>query len=234
MTPATHSMRVSIIIPTLNEAANIAAAIDRAWQTKPHEVIVADGGSQDETVILAEQQATTVVVGPAGRGPQLNQGANAATGDILLFLHADNWLATSGVQQIVAQFENDPHKHIEAFKQRINADGLAYRLLERGNAARVRHLGVAYGDQGIFCRRSLFDELGGFPKEPLMEDLLLMKRLPLYAWPVLLPGPLHVSPRRWKQHGIIRQTLRNWQLVASLHLGVSPDRLARRYTPHKT
>ena len=115
------------------------------------------------------------------------------------------------------------------FQQRIDASGFGYRALEFGNALRVRTAGWAYGDQGIFVRRSVFEQAGGFPDVPLMEDLLLMKRLRGLGEFRLLPQRIHVSPRRWQQSGIVRQTLRNWSFVALTHLGVSPDRLVRHY-----
>ena len=115
------------------------------------------------------------------------------------------------------------------FQQRIEADGWAYRWLERGNAWRVRWLGMAYGDQGIFIRRSVFERLGRFPDVKLMEDVLLMKRLRGAGRFVLLPERLLVSARRWQRHGIVRQTLRNWMLLTFATCGVSPSCLARFY-----
>jgi len=109
--------------------------------------------------------------------------------------------------------------------------GIAYRLLERGNAVRAARLGLPYGDQGIFLRRSLFDRVGGFAEVAIMEDLLLMKRVRRLTRPVLLRGPLYVSARRWQRNGVVRQTARNWLLVAALHLGAKPERLAAWYRP---
>ena len=119
-----------------------------------------------------------------------------------------------------------------AFSQRIDAGGLAFRLLEWGNARRARWLGLPYGDQAIFVRREAFFAAGGFPDVPLMEDVLLMQRLRRRAWPLLLPGPVHVSARRWQRHGVVRQTIRNWALLAAFASGISPERLARYYRRH--
>jgi hypothetical protein len=154
-----------------------------------------------------------------------------ANGETLLFLHADNWLAPSVGEQMRRTFAHKGLLHV-AFRQRIEASGCKYRLLENGNAARVRLLGLPYGDQGIAVRAETFWRLGGFPPVPIMEDLQLMRKLRAWAWPALLEGPIYVNPRRWQQRGVVGQTLRNWSLVAAHTLGVSPAQLARFYPPH--
>ena len=221
-------MAVSIIMPTLNEAAIVAHAVGDALSLGPHELIVADGGSSDETIALAEAAGAKVIVAPPGRARQQNAAARVASGDVLLFLHADTRLPADGVRQIERALA-DPHVSCGAFRQSIDAAGWLYRLLERGNAWRVAHRGLPYGDQGIFVRRKCFDAVGGFPDLKLMEDVFLMRRLRRKTRPVLLSGPLHVSPRRWQRHGVVGQTLRNWSLLAAARLGIHPDRLARFY-----
>jgi len=225
-------VNVSIIIPTLNEENRIGQAVEWAWANGPHEVLVVDGGSRDETVAVAERQGARVIGGMRGRASQQNLGAREATGDVLLFLHADNLLEPDGVHQIARVLEN-PAVLGGAFRQQIAAPGLLYRLLERGNALRARVFGLPYGDQGIFLRREVFECLGGFPEVSLMEDLLLMRKLRRRSRPVLLPGPLRVSPRRWQRYGVVRQTARNWSLLAAERLGVSPSSLSRFYPPHR-
>lgn len=224
-------MKVSIIIPTLNEAAIISESLQRAWALGPHEVIVVDGGSQDDTVPLARKSASRVVQTRRGRAFQQNAGAQAAAGDALLFLHADNWLPPAAMEQILDALR-DRRVKVGAFWQQVESPGLAFRLLERGNAYRVARWGLAYGDQGIFIRRVVFEACGGFPDVALMEDLYLLKRLKRETWPVLLPGPLYVSPRRWRRNGVLRQTALNWLLLTAARLGVAPDRLAAYYVPH--
>jgi len=224
-------MTVSIIIPTLNEAALVAHAVAHAWETSPHEVLVADGGSDDGTTDAALAAGAVVVEAPRGRASQQNTAARRATGDVLLFLHADTWLAADGVRQI-EQALTDPNVECGAFRQRIGAEGRLYRWLERGNGWRAAHRGLPYGDQGIFVRRGVFEESGGFPELRLMEDLMFMKRLRRQSRPVLLVGPLYVSARRWQRYGVVRQTARNWLLLSAAKFGVHPDRLAGHYPSH--
>jgi rSAM/selenodomain-associated transferase 2 len=225
------SLRISIVIPALNEQQMIQRAVERAWAAAPDEVIVVDGGSRDDTAELAARQGARVVRSSRGRAVQLNTGAACSRGDVLLFLHADNWIEPDALKQIERALIN-PRVPGGAFRQRIESDRRLYRLIERGNALRASWRRLPYGDQGIFLRRRVFDELGRFPEVPLMEDVLLMHRLRRQAKPVLLPGPIHVDPRRWEQEGILRQTLLNWGLVAALYLGVKPKSLVRFYPRH--
>lgn len=219
---------LSIIIPVLNEEPTIAAAIERAWCLHPLEVLVVDGGSRDRTAALAQAAGATVLHAPQGRGVQQNAGAHQAQGAVLLFLHADTWLAPQATVQLEHALARDD-VHWGAFQQQIEAEGALYRWLERGNAWRAGVRGRPYGDQGIFVRRSAFEHVGGFPEVQLMEDVLLARALRRLSRPVLLPGPIHVSPRHWERRGVIRQTLVNWGLLALAAVGVPPDRLAQWY-----
>jgi len=227
-----NDLRVSTIIPALNEAQGIAQAVERAWASGATEVIVVDGGSTDDTLSIAKRTNCQAMSSSAGRATQQNAGAAAATGDVLLFQHADNWLVEKGCEQIVAAMQ-EKDVRCGAFRQQIEAEGTIFRWLEGGNAWRARRRGLPYGDQAIFVERELFEAVGGFPAEPLMEDLLLMKTLRRETKPVLLPGPVHVNARRWQKHGVIRQTARNWCLLLAHRFGVSPSRLAKHYPKHK-
>ena len=224
-------MKLSIVIPALNEEAHIRAAIEHAWRLSPAEVIVVDGHSTDKTVEICRSAQCTVIDCRAGRGPQLNAGAAVSTGDIILFLHADSHLEPSASRQI-EDIMTDKEVEVGGFCQQIDAESLIYRWLEWGNAWRLRRRGLAFGDQGIFIRRRLFERIGGFPDVPIMEDLMLMKHARRVSKPVLLPGPLHISARRWQEHGVVRQTLRNWYLQLSHALGASPEKLAAHYPAH--
>lgn len=222
-------MDVSVVIPTLNEAEQIAAAIERAGDAGATEVIIADGGSSDGTCEIANDLNCIVVHSPRGRGAQLNKGAARTTGDVLVFLHADNWLEANALKQLEA-FPVD--NLAGCFRQRIEAPEFRYRVLEWGNAFRATWLKMPYGDQGIFIARSLFESIGGFPNIPLMEELPFMRNVAARTKLRLLPGPLHVSARRWQRNGVIGQTLRNWSLLARYYRGVSPEELAKSYPAH--
>jgi rSAM/selenodomain-associated transferase 2 len=223
-------MSVSIIIPALNEGPSIGQAIAKARSLAPREIIVVDGGSSDDTIARAASVADLVLTTPRGRAVQQNAGAKASRGEVLLFLHADCWLEPGSLKPVCAAL-NDASCVGGCFEQRIEADGLRFRWLERGNALRVKWWRLAYGDQGIFVRREVFERLGGFPSLPFMEDLFLMDRLRREGRFVLLNARLHVSARRWEREGVVRQTARNWLLTALARWGVPPARLVRFY-PH--
>ena len=221
-------MQVSIIVPTFNESSNVRGCLDSAWQAEPLEVIVVDGGSQDDTLAHACDDRTILLHSSRGRAIQQNLGAAAASGDVLLFLHADCRLCASAVNQIRDVLRNEEVLY-GSFRQRILANGWRYRILEQSNDFRAGALRLPYGDQGIFIRRAVFERVGGFPEYRLMEDLELVVKLRQESRPVLLPGPIHVGARRWEQNGIVRQTIRNWTLATAWRCGVHPDKLADYY-----
>ncbi len=220
-------MRISVIIPTLNEESQIQETINSAQQTTDVEIIVVDGGSDDATLKYCTA-ADVVLNAPRGRAAQQNAGANAATGDILQFLHADCRLETGCLDAARAACEADDCVG-GCYQQFIDAEGSKYRALEWGNALRVRSRKLAYGDQGIFVKAEVFRRLGGFPDLPLMEDLFFMKRLRRAGRFVLLNQRIRVSARRWQQRGVVRQTATNWTLAGLAQLGVSINWLATFY-----
>lgn len=221
---------MSVIIPVLNEELQIADAIRSAQNAAADEIIVADGGSSDRTVEIARSLGAslcpTVV---RGRALQQNAGAKLAGGDVLLFLHADCRLPGDGIRELRRHFERLPDATCGCFQQQIDAQGLKYRMLESGNLWRARVLKWVYGDQGIFVRSEVFRRLEGFPEVPLMEDLLLMKRLKKIGPVAILNSRLIVSARRWEHRGVVTQTMRNWAFLLAAHAGVSPATLARFY-----
>ncbi|QDS94065.1 N-glycosyltransferase [Roseimaritima multifibrata] len=223
---------ISVIIPAINEAETIERAVRSAMEQDAGEVIVVDGGSDDGTQRLAGQAGAVVLQSAPGRATQQNLGFHASRFPILLFLHADNWLGADSLQQVADALDAAPKRWGGGFRQQIDSPRWIYRTLEWGDAARVRYRGLPFGDQGIFVRRSVFEAEGGFPEVPLMEDLILMQRLKKQAWPLLLPGPVHVGTRRWESRGVIRQTLRNFALQIGYACGKSPQQLAGYYPRH--
>lgn len=224
-------MKLSVIIPALNEATDIATAVERAFGLEPLEVLVADGGSTDGTQAIVQATKAKLLEVPRGRARQQNAAAASASGDLLLFLHADCWLEPQAKTQI-EQWSLSKSIAGGTFQQKIDATGPIYRLLEYGNSLRVCITRVAFGDQGILVRSEVFNQLGGFPDVALMEDVLFMRKLKEWGRLQLLPGPLHVDARRWVKHGPIRQTLRNWFLLTAEQFGVHPNKLSQLYLSH--
>ncbi|TWT84006.1 Glucosyl-3-phosphoglycerate synthase [Planctomycetes bacterium CA13] len=217
---------ISVVIPTWNEETTIEGSIRSAIEAGAVEVIVCDGGSNDNTIARAtEAGASAIIRSVPGRGVQLNAGAMFAKRDFVLFLHADNRLSHDCLRQIC----DSPDVVWGAFKQQIEAKGFVYRWLEKGNATRVKWRNMAFGDQAIFVERSTYKKHGGFEEIPLMEDVAFSRQMRKVAKPRLLAGPVIISARRWQRRGVIRQTLRNWYLQFAYAVGVPPRRLAKWY-----
>lgn len=220
--------RISVIIPALNEAAQISETIAAARAAGFDEIIVVDGGSRDGTTAAAAT-ADLVLSSAPGRAIQQNLGAAAASGDVLFFLHADCRPSPRSGTMMWNVLADEAGFVAGCFTQRIAAEGAIYRWLEWGNLQRVRWFQMAYGDQGLFVRREIFQAVGGFPDWPLMEDVDFLRNLRGRGRFVILGCPLTVSARRWRQRGVVRQTLRNWTLLLLFRWGVSPARLAQHY-----
>jgi rSAM/selenodomain-associated transferase 2 len=221
-------MTVSIVVPALDEAGVIAETLRSLRELRPHEIIAVDGGSSDDTARLAEGLADRVLRGPRGRAAQMNAGAAAATGDVLLFLHADCRLGAGALRQ-AERLLALPRVAAGCYRMRVEAAAPVYRLIDGCATMRVLLTGIVYGDQGLFLRRETFERVGGFPVLRLMEDVFISLALRRLGRIVLAPGRIVVSPRRWRRQGVVRQTLRNWALTAAAAWGVHPDRLARFY-----
>jgi len=217
---------ISIVIPTINEEANIGPLLDNLEGLGAEEIIVADGGSTDSTAAIAGRRAR-VVHSPANRGLQMNEGARVAGGGILLFLHADVRLGAGSLDR-VRQAMRDGGAPGGCFDIRYEGEDAAARAFTVINRWR-RALGVFYGDAGIFSRRRVFEELGGYRPYPVLEDYEFARRLRKTGKLALLDEPIHVSNRRWRNSSI-PGTLWSWFWIQGLYLaGVSPERLARMY-----
>ena len=223
-------MRISIIIPTLNESDNIVATLDRLkpFRMAGHEVIVVDGGSTDETVKLATTRADKIITSVPGRAQQMNNGAKQASGNVLWFLHADTLAPDNATQLILDTLENKKNQW-GRFDIRLSGKHLLLRIVERLMNLRSRTSGIATGDQGIFVRREVFEAVGGFRQIPLMEDLEISKRLKRLSYPICLDEKLITSSRRWEKNGVLRTILLMWRLRLAYTFGVSPEKLARNY-----
>lgn len=220
-------MKVSVIIPALDEAPSIGASVASALEGA-HEVIVADGGSSDGTARAAEDLGARVIRAPRGRGAQMDAGAGEAAGDVLLFLHADTVLP-GGWARMVEEALADPDTVGGAFTLSIGRRGPGFRLVELLASARARVLGLVYGDQAIFVRADAFFRAGGFRSLALMEDVDCVKRLRAAGGFVITDGRVTTSPRRWTAGGIVRNTFRNWSILSRYLLGASPEDLYARY-----
>jgi rSAM/selenodomain-associated transferase 2 len=222
--------RLTIVVPTLNEAERIVACLQklRTLRKGGAELIVADGGSTDATVVLAKPWADRVLVGPRGRAKQMNHGASVAIGDVLLFLHADTSLPPDARAALEATLA-DAQVSWGRFDVQIDGASPLLKLVASLMNARSRWSGIATGDQAIFVRRDVFERAGGFPDQPLMEDIELSKRLRKLSPPACLRQRVTTSGRRWEQHGVLRTIVLMWLLRALYWIGLPAERLARLY-----
>ncbi len=223
--------RISIIIPALNEELLIRETLS-SLRLQDCELIMVDGGSMDNTVGLACEKGARVLSSEPGRGRQLNKGAAAARGEILLFLHADTTLPQN-FQPLVTGALKRKGAVAGAFRLGIDAGGARFRLLEKGAALRSLVLGLPYGDQAIFLRRETFEEIGGFPEQEIMEDVSLVRKLAEKGKIEILPESVLTSGRRWHKRGVAVTTLLNQLLLCGFFLGLSPRFLARCYYGRK-
>jgi len=218
---------LSIVIPTLQAAADLPAAL--ACLQGGNEIIVADGGSADATGDIAAAVGARVIDAPRGRGAQLAAGARQASGEWFLFLHADTVLA-SGWRQRVEEFMADPRNTGRAavFRFALDDGSPAARRLERMVAWRTRALGLPYGDQGLLISRAFYHEIGGFSPLPLMEDVDMVRRIGRRRLTVLDAAAV-TSAARFRRSGYLRRSLRNLFCLGLYFLGVPPWRIERIY-----
>lgn len=219
---------LSIIIPTLNEASGITETLRplQSLRQHGHEIILADGGSEDATVTLAEPWVDKIIHSGRGRALQMNAGALAAENEALLFLHADTQLPVDADTLVLKALQQ---WHWGRFDVRLSGTHPLLRMIEWLMNWRSRISGIATGDQTIFVRRESFQNAGGFPNISLMEDIALSRTLKKIGPPCCLRAHVVTSSRRWEQRGLTRTILLMWWLRLAYALGADPARLAKRY-----
>ena len=219
-------MLISVIIPTLNEEVSLPITLRQLADHPDVELIVVDGGSTDRTVEVAQQFTSYVFVSRPGRARQMNVGARHATGDILLFLHADAFLLPGALDDIQRRIIGDGAVG-GAFDLHVDSGRRLCQVAARLASHRARWLRLPGGDQGIFVWRQVFGALGGFPEIPMMEDVSFARRLRRAGRLTFLPFGLVASGRRWNANGVFRTMLVNWWVTTLFFLGIPPRQLRR-------
>lgn len=222
------SVKISVIVPVLNEAALLGATLQQIPRTEDVEVIVVDGGSTDRSVQIAEAAGARVFRTAGGRAEQMNAGAAVARGDILLFLHADTRLPAD-FDTAVRETLSRPQVIVGAFRLAIDSSRWSLRLIEALANFRSRCLWMPYGDQALFLRKHHFRTAAGFAKLPIMEDFEFVRRIARWGRVAIARTAVVTSARRWKRLGVLRATLINQGMILAYLLGVEPARLARWY-----
>ena len=224
--------RLSIIIPTLNEEGAIKETITHLQKNKEVEIVVVDGGSRDNTLALARSLDARVLSTDASKAVQMNAGAAESVGDMLLFLHADTHLPDNFDEKVLAAVSQNGFC-AGAFSLAIGSDARGLRFIERVANWRSRFFQMPYGDQALFVCRDLFNEIGGFPDLPIMEDFELIRRLRRKGKISILPDCVRTSPRRYLNFGILKTWFLNQIIIVAYFIGVPPERLACWYRREK-
>lgn len=222
-------MRVSVVIPTLNEADTIERTLACVRQAGECEIIIVDGGSDDGTLEIARKSADRVLSAQRGRACQMNAGAQVATGETLLFLHADT-LPPPGFPHLIEQALTDPDVVGGRFDVDLDAPGWPFRMIGALMNIRSRLTHIATGDQGIFVRRETFGSIGGYPELDIMEDLELSRQLKRAGKVACLRNRVRTSARRWQKHGVTKTILIMWGLRLCHFFGIRPASLKAFYT----
>jgi rSAM/selenodomain-associated transferase 2 len=222
---------LSIVIPALNEAATVGELLQllQPWRQRGVEIILVDGGSSDETVTLAAPWVDVLLEGERGRARQQNQGAAAARADLLWFVHADTRFAGDPVAALEQLAGKGNFTGWGRFDVRPDVSDRRLRLVTTMMNLRSRYTGIATGDQGIFVSRTLFRQVGGFPAQPLMEDVEISARLKRCSRPWCVSRQLVIHTRRWRDHGVWRTVWQMWWLRARYFFGADPAALHREY-----
>ena len=224
-------MTLSVIIPTLNEEQTIEDTLSRLQHPAFGEIVIVDGGSEDHTLSRVATAAphARILSGATGRARQMNSGAVASKGDLLLFLHADTLLPLTAADDISSALK-DPRIIAGRFDVKFDRDAGWYWLICRMMNWRSRLTSIATGDQALFVRRHVFEAIGGFPDIPIMEDIAISKRLKRVGRMAALRSCVITSSRRWARHGTIRTIVLMWVLRLLFFLGVPPTLLKRWYS----
>jgi rSAM/selenodomain-associated transferase 2 len=224
--------RISIILPVLNERDLINPMLDHLESLEGSdncEFIVVDGSPDGDTIKAVTRRGVQCVKSPQGRASQMNMGAATATGEILIFLHADTRLPRQALERINEAMTRQALIG-GAFDLRIDTERLMLKTIARIASLRSRLTRIPYGDQAIFMLRDYFNQMGGYPEIPLMEDVALMRRIKGAGGRIgFIREPVITSARRWEQEGILYTTLRNWILLGAYTLGVDPHKLTKYY-----
>ena len=228
MSTGLKTSNISIIIPTRNEADSIGRLLPGLMAVPGVELLVVDGESNDNTVDVAQSLGIKVLSTSSGRAQQMNAGAEAAHGDILLFLHGDTKLAPGFAGQ-VRNVLNQPGVSAGAFQLSINGNGFGFRIIEWLVNFRSKIFQMPYGDQGIFITADMFSAVGGFPLQPIMEDFELIRKLKSRGKVKILSLSATTSARRWEKLGILKTTAINQLIVLGYLFGVSPEKLSGWY-----
>jgi len=224
----THENRVAVIVPLLNEADILPVLLRKLPQIGADEIIIVDGGSGDDSMRLLQDFTGRCLQSKPGRAVQMNAGADESSADILLFFHADTEFNSSHIEDIKVAMR-DPAMVGGRFDVRLSGAHPAFRIIEFMMNLRSRLTKISTGDQAIFVRREVFGRIGGFPDQPLMEDIEFSRLLKKQGKIACLRRKIVTSSRRWEKHGIVRTVLLMWRLRLLYWLGVSPERLATMY-----
>jgi rSAM/selenodomain-associated transferase 2 len=221
-------LKVSIIVPTFNEAQGLNETLTQIQQLFPYELVVSDGGSHDGTLEIAEEFTEHVVKGSTGRALQMNAGARVANGDIFLFLHADSRIEPASYEKMLHSLRSS-EKIGGAFSLYIDSNKWSLRLITWLANLRSKYFGMAYGDQAFFVKNSTFQQMNGFAELPICEDIEFFKRLRKFGPVILLKEKAFTSSRRWLKEGVWFTTLRNILIATLFKLGFPPRILTKWY-----
>jgi rSAM/selenodomain-associated transferase 2 len=224
--------KISIIIPALNEETALGQNLPKLqiYRDLGHEIILVDGGSHDQSLAVARPLVDRFIQTVKGRAHQMNEGADVAKNDILLFLHADTGLPESADKLILKALEYDQH-YWGRFNVSFSSKKLIFKLIASTMNIRSALSGIATGDQAIFVNKQIFEDVGLFDRIPLMEDVALSKKLLNYSRPFCLKEPVKTSSRRWENKGIYKTIYLMWRLRLAYFFGANPGKLADQYYP---